>query len=336
VAPDASYIGRLAPSPTGEYHLGNLSTSLLAWIRARRAGGRLILRDEDIDRPRVIAGASGRIIDDLRWLGIEWDCGPDRGSDGGPYVQSQRMEQYLEASRVLRDRGALYPCFCSRRDVHEVLSAPHFEATRLQYPGTCALLEPAESWARASSSPHALRFRALGTRVVHDALAGDLRVDIAAYPGDPVLVRRDGLPAYHLAVVVDDLAMGVTEVVRGRDLLDVTPLQIAIAEALGGVFPATCHAPMLVDADGGKLSKRFGSAGRARLVEASWCAAELRGAFAWLWGWIAGPEPLAADELLGLWQDAPLRRDAIAVPLALLDGPAELRRWARANHRGVP
>lgn len=318
---DAPYIGRLAPSPTGRYHLGNLSTALLAQLRALRSSGRLIYRLEDLDGPREAAGSAAAIADDLRWLGLDWSEGPDCGGPHGPYIQSQRLERYAAAVEQLEGSGELYRCFCSRKEIAEVLSAPHgsFPASLL-YPGTCRTRREA-----GGGEPHALRFRAGGKVVLEDALAPAIAVDTGLDPGDAIVRRRDGCFAYHLAVVVDDLAMGVTEVVRGRDLLSSTALHVQIAAALGQPFPATCHVPMVLDAAGQRLAKRDGAMGRPELEAVGYTPALLRGAFACLWGFADRLEALSLVELAALWCDEPLRSDALNLHPAMSRGPEALR-----------
>lgn len=318
---DAPYIGRLAPSPTGQYHIGNLSTALLAQLRALRSGGRLIYRLEDLDGPREAAGSAATIAEDLRWLGIEWSEGHDCGGPRGPYLQSQRLDRYAAAVAKLERSGDLYRCFCSRKEIGEVLSAPHgqFPASLL-YPGTCRPRAAAEG-----DEPHALRFRAGGMVQVEDALAPPIAVDTGLNPGDAIVRRRDGCFAYHLAVVVDDLAMGVTEVVRGRDLLLSTALHIQIAAALGGSYPATCHVPMVVDAAGVRLAKRVGAMGRPELEAAGYTPGLLRGAFACLWGFADRLEVCSVAELAALWRDEPLGADALNLHPAMGKGAEALR-----------
>lgn len=317
-----AYIGRLAPSPTGRYHLGNLSTALLAYLRAIRSGGYLLYRLEDLDGPREATGSAASIADDLRWLGIAWQEGPDVGGPHGPYIQSQRYDRYAEAVARLERSGHLYACRCSRKEIAEVLSAPHgrFPASLL-YPGTCRD-RVADG---AASGASALRFRSGGLVELRDALAQALTVDTAFDPGDAIVRRRDGCFAYHLAVVVDDLAMGVTEVVRGRDLLSSTALHIQLAAALGHPYPATCHVPMIMDAAGQRLAKRDGALGRPELEAVGYTPSLLRGALACLWGFSAELVPLELETLAELWKDEPLRADALNLHPALTRGPDALR-----------
>lgn len=215
-----------------------------------------MLRVEDIDRPRVVAGAETRQLDDLRWLGLDWDEGPDVGGPAGPYRQSERGDRYEAALDVLARRGLLYRCDCSRAEIGRVASAPHPGDDGPRYPGTCRELGMRERrWKR----PPATRLRVpAGEVIVEDMLQGIVRQDVAAAVGDFVLRRGDGVFAYQLAVVVDDLAMGITEVVRGADLLSSTPRQVLLARLLGGTPPRYAHVPLVVDAGGERLAKRGG------------------------------------------------------------------------------
>lgn len=247
------YRGRFAPSPTGELHLGSAATAVVAWLRCRQANGRFILRIEDIDTPRVIAECERHQIEDLRWLGLDWDEGPDVGGGFGPYRQSQRAGAYEEALRQLADRGLIYLCDCSRKEIAGIASAPHDEDGP-RYPGFC---RPHGMRARPFRRPPAVRLAVPDRTVeVFDALQGPLRQNVAERVGDFVLKRGDGIYAYQLAVVVDDLAMGVTEVVRGADLLGSAPRQVLLAELLNGTPPSFAHVPLILGEDGQRLEKR--------------------------------------------------------------------------------
>ena len=248
------YRGRFAPSPTGDLHLGSVATALVAWLSARRAGGRLVLRVEDIDRPRVVAGAEGRQLDDLRWLGLDWDEGPDVGGPAAPYRQSERSARYEDALARLAAKDVLYYCDCSRVEIAAVASAPHPGDEGPRYPGTCRGHGLRD---RAWKRPPAIRVRVPpGTIAVDDALQGRVAQDVAAEVGDFVLKRGDGVYAYQLACVVDDLAMGITEVVRGADLLRSTLRQVLLARLLGGTPAAFAHVPLVLAVDGARLAKR--------------------------------------------------------------------------------
>ncbi len=245
------YRGRFAPSPTGPIHLGTARTALVAWLAARAEGGAFVLRVEDLDSPRVRPGALEAMLDDLRWLGLDWDEGPDVGGPLGPYLQSQRRERYDAAIETLRERGRVFPCTCSRKEIESVASAPHGEEPI--YPGTCRS-GPSHPERRAAVR---FRFDAKDARAFDDGVHGPIAAGLGA--GDFVVRRADGVHAYQLAVVLDDLAMEITDVVRGDDLLSSTPRQLALIEALGGRAPRYAHVPLVLGPDGQRLAKRHGA-----------------------------------------------------------------------------
>lgn len=248
-----SYRGRFAPSPTGDLHLGGACTALCAWLAARAGGGRFVMRIEDLDTPRVLPGSESRILEDLQWLGIDWDEGPEVGGNFGPYRQSERTQLYERAIEQLDAAGLVFPCDCSRTEILRASSAPHPGEEGPIYPGTCRASPAGRSYRR----PPALRLRVPDVELrVDDAVQGARASRVASDCGDFVLRRGDGLFAYQLAVVVDDLAMGITEVVRGADLLSSTPRQVLLATMLGGALPRYAHAPLVVSEDGSKLAKR--------------------------------------------------------------------------------
>ena len=248
------YRGRFAPSPTGDLHLGSAASALLAWLAARAAGGAFVLRVEDLDGPRVVPGMAARQLDELRWLGLDWDEGPDVGGAYGPYAQSARGALYEAALEQLARRDLVYLCDCSRAEVARVASAPHAGEEGPRYPGLCRAHGMRE---RAWKRPPAVRLRVPdGVVTVRDRFQGELAQDVARVVGDFVLKRGDGVYSYQLAVVVDDLAMRVTEVVRGVDLLDSAPRQVLLARLLGGEPPSFAHHPLVIGADGTRLAKR--------------------------------------------------------------------------------
>lgn len=261
--------GRFAPSPTGPLHLGNARTALVSWLAARAARGAYALRVEDLDGPRVRPGLEARILAELRWLGLDWDEGPDVGGPFGPYRQSERLAAHARALRTLRDEGLAYPCFCSRAEIAAAAQAPHGPADDgPRYPGTCARLGRAEAERRAAARRPAWRFRAPpGEVAFDDGVHGRQRVDVAREVGDFVVARADGVTAYQLAVVVDDAAMGVTEVVRGDDLLPSTGRQLLLYRALGLPEPRFAHVPLVVGEDGERLAKRHGALSLGELRE---------------------------------------------------------------------
>ncbi len=243
--PDA-HDGRFAPSPTGPLHLGSLRTALLAWLFARSQSARFLVRIEDLDPQRSRAEFERAQLDDLAALGLDWDEAPVR--------QSERTPLYEDALARLEAQGRLYPCFCTRAEIREAASAPHGELPEGSYPGTCRALSQAEREHRlATGRPFALRLNAGGVRIEFE---DRLRGRCAAVVDDFVVRRADGVPAYQLAVVVDDAAQGVGEVVRGEDLVDSTPRQILLARLLGLPVPHYAHVPLVFGADGMRLAKR--------------------------------------------------------------------------------
>jgi len=255
------YRGRFAPSPTGPLHLGNARTALVAWLAARAAGGALVMRVEDLDGPRVRPGLEARILEELAWLGLDWDEGPDAGGAFGPYRQSERLPLYAEALARLREAGLAYPCFCSRAEIAASSQAPHGPSDDgPRYPGTCRDLAAAGREERARTRRPAWRFRVPpGPVAFEDQVHGPRALDVAVAVGDFVVARADGVPAYQLAVAVDDAAMGVTDVVRGDDLLPSTARQILLYRALGLAAPRFAHVPLVVGPDGARLAKRHGA-----------------------------------------------------------------------------
>jgi glutamyl-tRNA synthetase len=251
--------GRFAPSPTGALHLGNARTALLAWLDARSRGGAYVMRREDLDRSRVPPDSEAGQLADLRWLGIDWDEGPERGGPYAPYRQSERIACYDAAIDALLAAGRAFPCACSRADVARAASAPHAEDDEgPRYPGTCRGRAPADVEARAAAQGRApaIRFDGRGERIgFQDEVMGEIAPD-AAGVDDFVLRRADGTAAYQLAVVVDDGAMAIDRVVRGADLLRSTPRQLALYAALGLRAPAFAHVPLLLAPGGERLAKR--------------------------------------------------------------------------------
>ena len=238
--------GRFAPSPSGRMHLGNALSAMLAWLSAKHQGGEILLRIEDLDPARSKAEYARGIMDDFRWLGLLWDR---RATD-----QSRRGEAYAAALRQLEQMNLIYPCYCSRDQLHAA-SAPHASDGRVIYAGTCRNLTP-EQRAVMTKKP-SLRIRLPDREIFfRDGLQGDVRMNLQREFGDIILRRADGVAAYQLAVVVDDGTEGVTEVVRGRDLLSSTPVQLFLYELLGLTPPRFYHVPMLLAPDGRRLSKR--------------------------------------------------------------------------------
>lgn len=280
----AGYRGRLAPSPTGYLHLGHARTFWLAFKRAR--GGTLVLRNEDLDPQRSRAEFAAAMFEDLRWLGIDWQEGPDVGGPFAPYSQSERHTLYLEAWSRLQAGGFIYPCACSRRDLAQVAAAPH-EGPRAHddeplYPGTCR--PPAGARPAHAESPAGAnwRFRVPdGVEVTFEDLRLGRQVFVAGRDfGDFVVWRRDDVPAYQLAVVEDDAAMRITEVVRGEDLLKSTARQLLLQRALGLAAPDYYHCPLVADKTGARLAKRHDSLSLRALRAAGVTPEALRARFA--------------------------------------------------------
>ncbi len=272
------YRGRFAPSPTGSLHLGAARTAFVAWLRARSLGGTLVLRWDDLDTARIRPGSRESIEADLLWLGLHWD--------GRPVAQSGRISAYEAAFERLRDLSLVYPCSCSRRDLAESLSAPHGEEEPL-YPGNC------RNGPTRGGRPLAWRFRMDRVRPVEDLLWGP-------QPGlrDDFVVRRaDGTFSYQFACAFDDLDLGVTEVVRGADLLGSASRQGALAEAWGGREPAWLHLPLLLGPDGTRLSKRHGSVAVSDYRAAGWSPERVLGLLAASLGWC----PVGTAPSLGEW-----------------------------------
>jgi glutamyl-tRNA synthetase len=286
------HITRLAPSPTGALHLGNARTFLINWLLARQNNWRIILRIEDLDGPRIKRGADVQAIEDLHWLGIDWD--------EGPIYQSARTDLYSAAIAQLIENKFAYPCICTRREAALAASAPHEEDAVAVYPGTCrGRFASVEEARKVAGRNPAIRFR-----VPEDNVKQGL--------GDFVIAKSDGTAAYQLAVVVDDADMNVTQVVRGDDLIDSTPRQILLYRALGmeEKIPQYTHLPLVVGSDGKRLAKRHGdtrlseyrkagvSAGRLRALLARWCGIECDG-------------EISIEELLRGFAIARLSRDRI-------------------------
>jgi glutamyl-tRNA synthetase len=282
--------GRLAPSPTGAQHVGNARTYLVAWLSARARGGTVHLRIEDIDSPRIKPGAAEEALADLRWLGLDWD--------GEPVVQTTRLPRYEAALDALKRRDLVYPCTCTRSDIAAAASAPH-AGDEVTYPGTCAHRRAADAEGlKREGRPFAWRFRVTESASFVDLYAGEQQIDLAQTGGDFVVWKSAGTPAYQLAVVVDDDAMGVTEVVRGDDLIPSTPRQLVLYSALGLAAPEFAHVPLVVGADGRRLAKRHGDTRLAALRAAGVAPEGLVGLLAWSCGWQAEPTPVGVRELL--------------------------------------
>ncbi|HYG57898.1 MAG TPA: tRNA glutamyl-Q(34) synthetase GluQRS [Symbiobacteriaceae bacterium] len=312
--------GRFAPTPSGQMHIGNARTALLAWLQARQAGGALVLRMEDIDKPRSRPDLARQILSDLRWMGLDWDEGPDVGGPHGSYVQSEREELYAAALEQLRAGGWVYPCYCSRAELQAIASAPHGLASEgPAYPGLCRTLTPGQRAERAArGKTPSLRFAMPDQPCAFDdGIAGPQRFGPGA-GGDFVVRRADGIIGYQLAVVVDDAAMRISDVLRGWDLLDSTPRQIWLYQALGLPAPRFAHAPLLLGPDGQRLSKRHGSVTVAGLREAGTSPERLVGHLAHLSGLLDRPEPVRPHDLVAGFTLSRFPTDPVTVSEELL------------------
>lgn len=274
------YVGRIAPTPTGRLHLGHARTFATAWRRARDAGGKLIFRIEDIDFHRCKPEYARAAMDDLRALGIAWDEGPDVGGPQAPYVQSGRTPVFLETWRRLRDAGVIYPCRKSRKDLASAPLAPHAEDDAEPLYPTGWRPEPGFGADFDTPGDWNWRFRVPDGEAIGftDAFAGPRVYEAGVDFGDFVVWRRDGVPAYELAVVADDIAMGITEVVRGADLLTSTARQLLIYRALGATPPDWAHAPLVCDSQGRRLAKRTAGLSIRELLERGYSSREILGA----------------------------------------------------------
>ncbi len=295
---DQPVCGRFAPSPSGRMHLGNLWSALLAWLAARSQGGRMVLRLEDLDPDRCTQARCDQVMRDLEWLGLDWD--------NEPVYQSRRTDAYRAAFARLEEAGLLYPCYCTRAE-RLAASAPHRSDGIPVYDGRCRRLPLEELERLAQSRRPAWRVRVPEeARSFHDLLQGDVSQNLSLDCGDFILRRSDGVYAYQLAVVVDDGAMGVTQVVRGSDLLDSAPRQLWLQEQLDLPHPEYGHVPLLLAPDGRRLAKRDRDQELGTL-QSRWSARELVGRLALLAGLIPEYAPVSPAELIPLfsWEKLP-------------------------------
>lgn len=317
--PRATAAGRYAPSPSGPLHLGNLRTALLAWLAARTRGEPFVLRVEDLDRERCRPAHERSQLADLALLGLDWD---------GPVVrQSERLQEHRAAFELLRAAGRVYPCWCTRADVREAASAPHLDSAPdfatarrpasepHRYPGTCRDLSTGARSRRARETGRepAWRLNGRAERVRFDDL---LRGSCEGVVDDVVVWRADDAPAYNLAVVADDAAQSVGEVVRGEDLLDATPAQILIADTLGLPRPAYLHVPLVVGAEGRRLAKRDGSVTLGERLAAGETVAQVIAWMAQSAGLAGSGDPTTLDALLSTFEPRQLSREPATLPPA--------------------
>ena len=308
--------GRFAPSPSGRMHLGNAWAALLAWLDIRKLGGTMVLRIEDLDPDRSRAEFAAGLLEDLRWLGLEWDEGPERPEAFAvAYKQSERSDLYLAAFDALAKQGLVYPCFCSRAQLRSAASAPHPGEMEPVYSDRCAQLsqeDQADFMAAKRQAAYRLRVGPAEIAFV-DLLFGPQQQALRQSCGDFVIRRSDGVYAYQLAVVVDDAAMGISRVLRGDDLLASTPRQIYLWQLLGFQPPTFIHVPLLLGADGNRLSKRQGSLTIAALRQAGVRSEQIIGQLAAWAGLVKRPESLRPADLIDLFSLDRLPRTPVMV-----------------------
>ena len=309
-------VGRYAPSPSGRMHLGNLCCCLLAWLSAKSQGGRVVLRIEDLDQARCPRKFAELLQQDLDWLGLSADEGGDKGGPHGPYYQSERSGIYQQFYEILWKKGLVYPCFCSRSQLHAA-DAPHRSDGQVVYAGTCRNLTPEQVAERSRRRPPAWRVKVPDETIgFTDGHLGYYQENLARDCGDFYLRRADGVFAYQLAGVVDDALMGVTQVVRGEDLLSSTPRQLWLYRTLGLPAPEFFHMPLLLAPDGRRLSKRDGDESLENL-QAKYTPEEIIGRLAWVCGLQKAPDPRTPAELADgfSWEKVP--RQDILLPEGL-------------------
>jgi Glutamyl- and glutaminyl-tRNA synthetases len=319
------YTGRLAPAPTGALHLGNARTFLLAWLRKKNENGTLVLRLEDLDHPKVKKDADMDAYRDLQWLGLTWEFGPDdsfgkierAANEGDTYIQSMNTEFYRQHLSSLIDSGLCYPCICTRRDLDTVQSAPNDgeDVHEKRYPGTCRgrFSSYEDALAAANGREPGWRFAIDTTHETSfvDAFHGLHSSRLDDWSGDFLIARGDKV-GYQLAVVLDDSRMGVTEVVRGDDLLWSTHRQLALYSALGLQPPEFCHVPLVVGPDGRRLAKRHGDSRLSGLRLSGKSPARVLGWLAWSFNWVDSfREELTIDDVLGLYDFSKIKKQPV-------------------------
>ena len=302
--------GRFAPTPSGRLHLGNILCAMLAYLSARAQGGRFLLRIEDVDIPRCPRSLARQCIDDLTWFGFTWD--------EAPLYQSERQDIYRAALDRLAQAGHTYPCFCTRAQLMS-LAAPNLGDTQVIYPGTCAHLSPDEVTECAKTRAPAIRLRVPEEDVSFcDGIFGPQTENLARDCGDFILRRSDGLYGYQLAVVVDDALQGVTEVVRGRDILSATPRQLELQRLLGYASPGYLHIPLLTDDQGRRLAKRDRDLDLTALSQ-RFTPAEILGMLAHSAGILPENRPATLEELIPLFDWGRVKREDLRLPGCIME-----------------
>ena len=301
--------GRFAPTPSGRLHLGNVLCAMLAYLSARSKGGRFLLRIEDVDIPRCPRSLAKQCVDDLTWLGFTWD--------EPPLFQSDRGEVYDAAMARLAEGGHTYPCFCTRAQLMS-LAAPNLGDTQVIYRRTCAALTPEEAAEKGKNRAPAIRLRVPDEDIAFsDGLFGRQSENIERDCGDFILRRSDGLYGYQLAVVVDDALQGVTEVVRGRDILSATPRQLYLQRLLGYTAPEYFHIPLLVDHQGRRLAKRDKDLDLTALSQ-RFTPEDILGMLAFSAGLLEEVRPASLEELIPLFDWGRIRTDDLRLPACIM------------------
>lgn len=298
--PSAAVRGRLAPSPTGYMHLGNIWSFLLCWLAVRGSGGQVVLRMEDIDPERSRSEFADGVMRDLDWLGLHWDEGPDVGGPFGPYTQSERLDRYREIIDRLQAEGHTFPCYCTRKELRSMASAPHAGDYGPAYPGTCLRLTHAEREEKENGGRRpALRLHCGESCIAfRDVIHGDICLRWEETGGDFPVRRSDGVIAYQLAVVVDDMDQRITQVVRGEDILHCTPRQVALYHLLGEAVPEYAHVPLIYDHEGERLAKRHRHYEIRAFRELGISAEAVIGYLAHRAGLLPEPAPVRPDDLV--------------------------------------
>jgi glutamyl-tRNA synthetase len=295
---------RFAPSPTGSLHIGSVRTALYNYLFARQSKGALLLRVEDTDQDRLVPGAIESIYDGFDWIGLRWDEGPREGGPHAPYVQSERLPLYQQHAQQLVDRGAAYFCFCSKERLAALRAQQAARKEITRYDGLCRRIDPTEAAERARTERHVVRQKVPddGVIALEDIVYGRIEWPLATLE-DQVLLKSDGFPTYHLAVVVDDHVMGITHVVRGEDWIPSTPKHLLIWQAFGWTIPPHAHVPNVLGPDGKKLSKRHGATKIDEFRAQGYLPAAMVNYLA-LIGWASGTEEevFSLDELVQKWR----------------------------------
>lgn len=312
-------VGRFAPTPSGFLHLGNVFCTLLAWLYAKSRDGKIVLRIEDLDSGRCSIAKSDALARDLEWLGITWDEGAYVSEKHADFFQSKRFDIYKFYFDMLSEKDIIYPCFCSRSELHAV-NAPHLSDGRYIYPGTCRKLSVSEREIKMQSRKPSYRLNVVNKDISFmDGNYGEMTYNLSEESGDFIIRRSDGVYAYQLAVVIDDALMHVNQVVRGADLLSSTAMQLYLYELLGLPTPSFTHIPLLVAPDGRRLAKRDGAMEIRVLRDKLKQPEIIIGWLAFLAGQVDKFEPIKVKELLSIFNPNKIPKENIIVPSELLN-----------------